>query len=299
MSEVGGGVQIGVVQALQMPQHGHPRLGLDPGDQALAAARDQQVDGTLQPGQQGPDRRPVRRVDQLHRIGGQARRRQPLDHGRMDGQRTVQTVRAAAQDGDIARADAQGGRVGRHIGPALVDDGQHARSASAPGRSPARSAGSSGRSRRPADRGRPRPRPPRRPWPRRGPASGPAGRSGPRPCRSSGPGRCRGRWPRRMSSARVAQGRRHGRQGRGPRLRRARGARRPPPPGRGAPWPSIAGVQIAHASCQHQVVAVDGHAGTLVADQGLDLAGVPAPDLLHLVGGIGGQADAQRPRRLP
>ena len=124
--EFGRGVQIGVVDPLQVAQNRDPRFGLHPGDQALAATRDQKVDRSFQPGQQRPDRRPVRRVDQLHRVGRQPRRRQPLDHRRMDRQRTVEAIRSAAQDGDIARADAQGRRVGGHIGPALVDDGQHA-----------------------------------------------------------------------------------------------------------------------------------------------------------------------------
>ena len=65
-------MQIGVVQAFQVAEHGRLRLGLDAGDQALAAARDDDVDGAVQSGQHQADSLAVGGVDQLDRIGGQA-----------------------------------------------------------------------------------------------------------------------------------------------------------------------------------------------------------------------------------
>ena len=70
--QIGGLVQIGVVQAFQMAEHGRSRLGLDASDQALAATRDDDVDGAAQPGQHQADGLTVGSVDQLHRIGGQS-----------------------------------------------------------------------------------------------------------------------------------------------------------------------------------------------------------------------------------
>ena len=124
--EVGGGVQIGVAQALEVAQHGRFRLGLNAGDQALAAARDDQVDGPFQPREDGADGFTIRDGDQLDRVGGQARLRDGAGHDGGDGARGFQAVRAAAQDGGVARAQAQGGGVGGDVGPALVDDAQDA-----------------------------------------------------------------------------------------------------------------------------------------------------------------------------
>ena len=64
----------------------------------------------------GADGRPVGGGDQLDDLRGQAYLGEAARYGRMDGQGAVQTVGAAAQDGDIAGADTQGGRVGGHIG---------------------------------------------------------------------------------------------------------------------------------------------------------------------------------------
>ena len=109
-----------------MAQHRHAGLGLDAGDEAFSAARDQQVDGAVQPGQQGADGGPVGGGHQLDGVGGQAGRGQALDHGRMDRQGAGETIGAAAQEGDIARAQTEGGGVGGDVGTALIDDGQHA-----------------------------------------------------------------------------------------------------------------------------------------------------------------------------
>ena len=108
-----------------MSEHGHPRFLLHPRDQALAAARHDQVDifGRLQ---QRAHRGPIGRGHQLHHVGRQARRDDPLQHSGVDGAVALLRLAAPAQDHRIARAQAERGRIRRHIGPAFVDDADHA-----------------------------------------------------------------------------------------------------------------------------------------------------------------------------
>jgi hypothetical protein len=51
----------------------------------------------------------------------------------VDGERTVQRLRARAQDDDIARSNADRGSVGGDVGPALIDHADHADRRSDPG----------------------------------------------------------------------------------------------------------------------------------------------------------------------
>ena len=89
---------------------------------ALAAT----VDGAVQPGQHQAHGLAVGGVDQLDGVGGQARFGQGLGDDPGDGQGRLQAVRTAAQDGGVARTDAQGGGVGGDVGAALVNHAQHA-----------------------------------------------------------------------------------------------------------------------------------------------------------------------------
>ena len=56
----------------------------------------------------------------------QAGRLQPFDQAGMDRRRRIQRIRAAAQDHRIAGLEAERAGVGRHVGPALVDDADDA-----------------------------------------------------------------------------------------------------------------------------------------------------------------------------
>ena len=47
--DVGAAIDVGVADAFQMREHGHPRLILNAGDEAFAAARHQHVDLPLRP----------------------------------------------------------------------------------------------------------------------------------------------------------------------------------------------------------------------------------------------------------
>ena len=49
--EVGGPVDIDVADAFQVAEHRNTRIALDPGDQALAATRNDDVDGAAEPGE--------------------------------------------------------------------------------------------------------------------------------------------------------------------------------------------------------------------------------------------------------
>ena len=74
----------------------------------------------------------VRVLDELHRLGGTARR---LDGVADDGgQRRVGVngLLAAAQDARVARLEAQGGDVYGHVGAALVDDADDAQGHATP-----------------------------------------------------------------------------------------------------------------------------------------------------------------------
>ncbi len=122
---VGRTVDIAVVDAVQVGEHRHPRLFLHPRDQALAAARHDQVD-ELGGFQQRAHRGAIGSRDQLHHIGGQPCGDDALHDGGMDGPVAFLRLAAAAQDHRIARAQAQSRGVSRHIGAAFIDDADHA-----------------------------------------------------------------------------------------------------------------------------------------------------------------------------
>jgi hypothetical protein len=85
------------------------------------------------PAQQEADGRAIRGPHRLHRAGGQAGGLQAFDDGGVDGQAGGQAFRTAAQDHGVARAHAQGRRVGGDVGPALIDHGDHADRRAHPG----------------------------------------------------------------------------------------------------------------------------------------------------------------------
>jgi hypothetical protein len=130
---IGGRVDEHVVQALQVAQHRHPGLGLDPRHQALAAPGDDQVDRAVQARQDRAHGVAVGRADHLHGVGRDPRRLQPLGDGRVDGEVGLDALGPAAQDHRIARAHAQRGGVGGDVGPALEDHGDHADRRAHPG----------------------------------------------------------------------------------------------------------------------------------------------------------------------
>ena len=115
-----------------MGDHRDAALLLDPGDQALAAARHDDVDMPVH-AQHGADRRPVGRRDDLHRVFRQAGGAQAVAQAVDDRARGVEALPAAAQDGGVAGFQAQRASVGGDVGPGFVDDADHAERRAHPG----------------------------------------------------------------------------------------------------------------------------------------------------------------------
>ena len=73
-----------------------------------------------------PHRGPIRCVDQLHGIGGQAGFGGRLGQDRRNGGIGVDGLFAAAEDHGVAGLHAKGRGVGGHIRPRFVDEEDHA-----------------------------------------------------------------------------------------------------------------------------------------------------------------------------
>ena len=114
-----------MIDAVEMREHGHPRLFLHPRNERLAATGNDHVDGPLRT-QHRADCGPVLRWHQLHGIGRQARLGYPRDHRRVDCTVAVDRLAAAAQNHGVARAKAQSRSVRSYVGAAFVDDPKHA-----------------------------------------------------------------------------------------------------------------------------------------------------------------------------
>ena len=124
--EIGGTINVHMVDAFQMREHRHARVRLHTRDQALAAARHDHVNAAVEPGQHQAHRLAIGDRHQLNGGLGQTRRLQPARQAFGDGAARCQTVRAAAQDHGVARLEAQTARIRGHVRPAFVDDADDA-----------------------------------------------------------------------------------------------------------------------------------------------------------------------------
>ena len=115
-----------MTDALEMREYRHARFGLHARDEALAAARNNHVDGAVEAGEHQPDRCALARRDERNAFLGQAGLAQPLRERAMDRLRGPMTFRAAAQDHGIARLEREGARIRRDVRPALIDDADDA-----------------------------------------------------------------------------------------------------------------------------------------------------------------------------
>ena len=109
-----------------MREHGHARLGLDARDQALAAARDDEVDHALRR-QHRADRGAIGGGHQLDRVGGQAGGGEPGDQRGVDRAVALPPLpirRAGSRHCPPSTHRARG--VGGDVGAAFVDDADHA-----------------------------------------------------------------------------------------------------------------------------------------------------------------------------
>ena len=118
---VGGLVDVDVADAVEMRDHRHAAFVLHALDQALAAARHDDVD-PLRHGEHGADRSPVGRRHELDGGLRQSGGAQSVLKARSDRARGMKAFGAAAQDGGVARLQAQPARIRRHVRPRFVDD---------------------------------------------------------------------------------------------------------------------------------------------------------------------------------
>ncbi|MND53378.1 hypothetical protein D3C80_444140 [compost metagenome] len=123
--QVGGDVDVDVADAVQVLDHRHLGLAADALDQALAAARDYHVD-VLGHADQRADGGAVGGLDHLHQFGRQLGLGQALLDAGGNGAVGMDGLGAAAQDGGVARLQAEAGGVDGHVRPRLVDDADHA-----------------------------------------------------------------------------------------------------------------------------------------------------------------------------
>ena len=123
--EVGGRVDVDVAVAVTVDDDGDGRVVTDALDQRRTAARDEAVDdvGELHELDRGLV---AHVVDEQHRVGGEPGLGEPVAQRVGDGQVGPQRTRRPAQDGDVARLEADAGGVAGDVGPVLVDDRDHA-----------------------------------------------------------------------------------------------------------------------------------------------------------------------------
>jgi hypothetical protein len=118
--------EVDVAVAVQVLDHRHARFGQQAGDQALAAARHDDVDEFAH-GDQLADRSTVSGIDDLDAFGGQAGGLQAFLDQCGDGAVAADGFRAAAQDGRVAGLQAQRGSVGGDVRTGFVDDADDAK----------------------------------------------------------------------------------------------------------------------------------------------------------------------------
>ena len=126
MSRFAPRVHVRVADAFEMAHHRHARILLHARDEALAAARHDDVDEAAHVAQHDPDGLAILRRHHLHgRFGQAVHAERPSETG-MDRGARARAFGAAAQDRGIAALQAKRGRVGRDVRPALVNDADHA-----------------------------------------------------------------------------------------------------------------------------------------------------------------------------
>ena len=127
-----GLVQIGIAidehmhDAFEMRENRHSCLGLDTGDEALAAARHDHVEIAIQSREHQADRRAVLDWHKGYRVAWQTGVDEARGETFMDAPRGKKAVRSAAQDDRIAGLEAERAGVRRHRRAAFIDDANHA-----------------------------------------------------------------------------------------------------------------------------------------------------------------------------
>ena len=109
-----------------MREYRHARFRLHAGDQALAAARHDDVDGAIKPGEHLSDCGAIARRHQLDCRFRQSGLAQTLAEGSDDGAACAQAVGAAAQDRRVAGFQGERAGVCRYVRAAFIDDADDA-----------------------------------------------------------------------------------------------------------------------------------------------------------------------------
>ncbi len=123
--EIGGAVDIGVAEPVEMRDHRHAALGLHTRDQRLAAARHDHVDDAGR-GQHVADGGAILGRPQLDRCLGQPGGAKPPGETRSNRGRGVKAFRAGAEDRRVPRLEAERTGVRGHVRTRLEDDSDHA-----------------------------------------------------------------------------------------------------------------------------------------------------------------------------
>ena len=124
--EITRGIDIDMAETFEMGKDRHARFRLDAADEALAAARHDDVDGAVQARQHGADGGAVGGRHKLDRIFRQAGLAQAALQAGMDRPRRLRRIGTAAQDDGIAGLEAQRAGIGGHVRPAFIDDADDA-----------------------------------------------------------------------------------------------------------------------------------------------------------------------------
>jgi len=119
--EIGALVDEDVADPLVMLDHGDPRLADHGPDEVLAPPGDDEIDVLLEL-QQDVDGLAVHHGDELDGVFGQPLDPEHAAQDRAQGPVGMDRLGAAPEDDRVAGLQAQGRRVGRHVGARLVDD---------------------------------------------------------------------------------------------------------------------------------------------------------------------------------
>src|SRR5205807_5625172 len=111
--------------AFKVREDRHSCLGLDTGDETLAAARHDHVEIAIQSREHLADRRAVLYRHKGYRVGWQTGVAEARDKTFMDAPRGKKALRTGAQDYRIAGLEAERAGVRRHRRAALINDADH------------------------------------------------------------------------------------------------------------------------------------------------------------------------------
>ena len=123
--EVARIVHVGVADPLEVLDHRDGRLRGEPGDEALAAARNEDVDLALG-ADEGAHEFAVAALEHLHALGRELRFRESVAHEGGEEEIRSEGLRAAAKQNGVSGLDGERRRVDRHVRARFVDHGEDA-----------------------------------------------------------------------------------------------------------------------------------------------------------------------------